>query len=359
MMKIAILGTRGIPNNYGGFETLTEYLVEYLSKEFEITVFCSSKDISTKMDEYNGAKLKYLPISSHGGIGIIYDSISLILSVRKYDKILFLGFGGGLIIPFLKMYSHKIILNIGGLDWKRNKWSPKAKKVIKLAEKLLVQYTDRIISDNRGIQDYLLKEYGKASSLIAYGGDQVKKINITPASIIEYPFLKTHYAFIVTRIQEDNNIEMLLKSFLLQRKMPLVMVGNWDNSPYGKKIKSKFENETNLILLDAIYDRQKLDILRSNCTIYVHGHSAGGTNPSLVEAMYLGLPVFAFASGYNEYTTFNKAKYFKNENELVHLIETYETQEALKIGHELKKLAEKHYIWADIANEYKKVILNR
>ena len=358
-MKLAIVGTRGLPNNYGGFETLAEYLVEYLSGDFEITVFCSSKDLPDKFENYNGAKLRYIPCSSNGAMGIIYDSFSLLMSVRNYDIILFLGFGGGFVIPFLKKYKYKIVLNIGGLDWKRDKWSPLAKKVIRRAEKLLVKYSGHIISDNIKIQNYLMKEYDRSSTLIAYGGDQANNIAIKDSNIIEYPFLVSNYAFIVTRIQEDNNIEMLIEAFIKQDKLPLVIVGNWNNSDYGRKIKSKYINEKNLILHDAIYDRKKLDVLRSNCTLYVHGHSAGGTNPSLVEAMYLGLPIFAFASGYNENTTFNKALYFSNVEELTQLIQDYKIFNLKKIGSELKVLADKHYIWSHIANEYKDVFLNK
>jgi len=358
-MKLSIVGIRGLPNNYGGFETLVEYLVEYLANDFDITVYCSSRDMPSKLKEYKGAKLKYIPVTSHGGLGILYDSFSLLSSVRKSDKILFLGFGGGFVMPFLRRYKAKIILNIGGLDWKRDKWSPRVKKVIKFAEKYLIKYSGNIISDNIGIQDYIKNEYNRTSTLIAYGGDQAEKINIKNSDIMEYPFLDSKYAFIVTRIQEDNNIEMLLKAFVKQDKVPLVMVGNWNNSNYGIKIKARYINERNLILQDAIYDRQKLDLLRSNCTIYVHGHSAGGTNPSLVEAMYLGLPVFAFASGYNEYTTFNKAKYFKNEKELVQLIRNYEKLNLEVIGTALKEFADKHYRWSLIANEYKTAFLNK
>jgi len=357
-MRIAIIGTRGLPNNYGGFETLAEYLVEYLANDFEITVFCSSKDLPSKLDEYKHAKLRYIPITSHGALGIVYDSISLILAVKKYDKILFLGFGGGFVMPFLKKYRNKIILNIGGLDWKRDKWTPIAKRVIKAAEKLLVKYSSHIVSDNIGIKDYIANEYGRSSTFIAYGGDQAKSIEISEESIKDYPFLTSKYVFIVTRIQSDNNIEMLLNAFTKQGSIPLVMVGNWNNSEYGREIKSKYITKNNLILLDAIYDRNKLDILRSNCTFYVHGHSAGGTNPSLVEAMYLGLPIFAFASGYNENTTFNKAMYFRNEHELIQLISMSESIDVTQMGKDLKEIADKHYRWSEIAEKYKRVILN-
>ncbi len=356
-MKIAIVGTRGIPNNYGGFETLAEYLAEYLSKDIDITVFCSSKDIAVKLPYFKGAKLKYIPITSHGSLGILYDSVSLLLAVFKYEKILFLGFGGGFIMPFLRRYRSKIILNIGGLDWKRDKWSPFAQKVIKRAELLLVKHSAYIVSDNIAIQQYLMKEYGKESTLIAYGGDQAQKRDVTEESLNTYSFLKNDYAFIVTRIQPDNNIDMILEAFANQTALPLVMVGNWNNSTYGMKIKAKYVHKEKIILLDAIYNREKLDILRSNCTLYIHGHSVGGTNPSLVEAMYLGLPVFAFASRYNEYTTQNKAIYFQNKEELINLVNNYHSINLKEMGNNLKQIAERDYVWSTIASKYKEVIL--
>ena len=357
-MTLAIVGISGLPNNYGGFETLTEYLVENLSPDVDITVYCSSIDMKSKQKTYKGACLKYIPFTSHGSFGIVYDSIALFDAVYRCDKVLFLGFGGGFVIPFLKKYKSKIILNIGGLDWKRDKWSPFAKKIIKIAEKLLMKNSGRIISDNIGIQNYILEEYGRESTLITYGGDQAKKQAI-PESLLEiYPFLNRKYAFIVTRIQADNNIEMILDAFSNQNKIPLVMVGNWQNSNYGKSIRLKYHNIKNLILLDAIYDRLELDILRSNCTLYVHGHSAGGTNPSLVEAMYLGLPIFAFASGYNEYTTLNKALYFKNAHQLADLVKNYNSLNLPALGNEMKSIAEISYRWGSIASKYHEVLLN-
>ena len=184
-MTIAIIGTRGIPNNYGGFETLAEYLVEYLAKDLDITVYCSSKDLNTTIEEYKGAKLKYLNISSHGTKGIVYDCITLQKALKRYDKVLFLGFGGGFVMPFLRRYRHKLILNIGGLDWKRSKWSFFAQKVIKKSESLLVENSKEIIADNKAIADYLKEEYNRESTLIAYGGDQVNKIPPDDDDIIQ------------------------------------------------------------------------------------------------------------------------------------------------------------------------------
>lgn len=356
---LAIVGIRGIPNNYGGFETLAEYLVEYLADDFSITVFCSSKDMDSELTEYKGAKLQYVPVSSHGAKGIIYDSLSLWQSAGKFDCILFLGFGGGFVIPLLKRKNkRKIVLNIGGLDWKRDKWDKLSQKVIKKAESLLVKNSYKIISDNIGIQQYLLKEYNKQSILIAYGGDQANHKPITDEYIKQYPFLKSDYAFTVARIQSDNNIEMILNAFLLQDTLPMVMVGNWNNSPYGIQVRRNYADKNRLILLDAIYDREKLDILRSNCTLYIHGHSAGGTNPSLAEAMFLGLPVLAFASGYNEYTSGNKALYFKNAEELSKMVKQYHELPLKVISANLKNIADAEYRWSVIAAKYKQVFLS-
>lgn len=357
MRSLAIVGIRGIPNNYGGFETLAEYLVEYLAKDISITVYCSSKDMESTLPFYKEARLRYIPVTSHGALGILYDSIALIRAVKTHDKVLFLGFGGGFVLPFLKEYHSKIILNIGGLDWKRSKWSPLAQNVIKMAESLLIRNSGQVISDNVLIQKYILNTYCRESTLIAYGGDQAKKQEVTGDALKDFPFLSGDYAFSVIRIQPDNNIDMILEAFVAPGHVPLVMVGNWSNSEYGIQTKAKYQGNKNLILLDAIYDRQKLDVLRSNCTVYIHGHSAGGTNPSLAEAMYLGLPVFAYASGYNECTSGNQAIYFKDVEELAGLVNNYKDMDLAAVGRNLKDIAHKLYRWEIIAEKYKELIL--
>jgi glycosyltransferase involved in cell wall biosynthesis len=355
-MKIAIIGTRGIPNNYGGFETLAEHLALYLSKNIDITIYCSSKDLPSKLPEYYSAKLRYIPISSHGASGVLYDSISLLQAARKFDKLLLLGFGCGFVLPLVKKYHKKLIINIGGLDWKRSKWSHWKQRLIKYSESNLVRYAGTIVADNKLIQEYIEKEYGRESTLIEYGGD-----NATPRPITEelrktYKFLGKPYAFSVARIQPDNNIDMILKAFTTQQELPIVLVGNWNSSEYGVALKKKYITNTNLILLDAIYKREILDVLRSNCTLYIHGHSAGGTNPALVEAMHLQLPIFAYASGYNEETTEHRAVYFKDESDLEQKLKERDNYNLEKMGMELKKIADRRYVWKTIVQKYKEIL---
>lgn len=357
-MKVAIVGAQGIPNNYGGFETLAEYLAEYLSKDFNVTVYCSGKDMPSRLSYYKGARLIYFPISSHGAMGIIYDSISLLHAVFNSDKVLFLGFGGGFIMPFLGGKRNKVYVNIGGLDWQRDKWSAFTKRVIKQSESILLRYCQKIIADNEGIANYIKKTYQRDSYFIAYGGDQVRKVEISEEAKLKYTFLDHSYAFNVARIQKDNHIEMMIEAFLNEVKLPLVIVGNWNSSKYGQEIRAKYQNFKNVILLDAIYNQELLNLLRGNCTIYIHGHSAGGTNPSLVEAMSLGLVIFAYSSGYNEFTTFNKAKYFSSTEELKQLVDNFDSLDINIIKLDMQKLAEKYYRWSNVAGSYKKILLS-
>ncbi len=353
MLRVAIVGIRGVPNNYGGFETLAEYLAEYLSTEMQLSIYCSSIDMPYKLATYKGAVLQYVSVSSHGFWGILYDSICLCKAIRHNDRIILLGFGAGFILPFIGKANRKLIVNFGGLDWQRVKWSYIARRIIKLSESLLIRYAASIIADNEGIQEYILNTYGRHSTLIAYGGDQSQLQAITEAATKKYPFLIKPYCFSVSRIQPDNNIEMILRCFIQVNTLQLVLVGNWNNSEYGKRLKEQYSSCEKIILIDAIYDRDELDMLRSNCTIYIHGHSAGGTNPSLVEAMYLGLPVFAYNSIYNQFTTEGKALFFQNESELVTLLQKSNLIDLYTVANNLKQIALKKYIWRIITQQYK------
>jgi glycosyltransferase involved in cell wall biosynthesis len=356
MRRLAIVGIQGLPNNYGGFETLSDYLVKFLASSIDITVYCSNEVEKQANCSYHKAKLKYINISSHGAKGIFYDSLALLnASWDNYDVILILGFGAGFMIPLLPQKTRKkIILNFGGLDWKRNKWNKLAQCVIKFCERQLVINAHSLIADNKYIQEYIIETYKKSSKLIAYGGDQVSYQPITDDMKSKYPFLNEKYAFEVARIQPDNNIDMIIDAFLKVNSMPLVIVGNWNSSKYGINTKAKYKGKSNIILLDAIYDQKNLNVLRSNCYIYVHGHSAGGTNPSLCEAMFLGLPVFAFSNGYNQATTYNRAMYFRNKDELEHLISNVDPLKLELMRKELKEIAQQHYRWKFVAEEYLK-----
>ena len=353
--KIAIIGTVGVPANYGGFETLTEHLIEDLGRHHEITVYCSGKNYvkAERQTTFLGAKLIYLPLEANGVQSIIYDSISILHSLFYADVLLILGVAGAWLLPFVRLFTNKkIIISIDGIEWKRDKWNLLAKWYLFWAESMAVKYSHIDISDNEAIQDYTAARYGTLSRIIEYGADHTMRVPRKKEAIEKYSFLAKPYAFKVCRIEPENNVHLILEAFDKVEKLPLVLVGNWDKSEYGKKLKSKYLGHPNIEILDPIYDQKQLDMLRSNATLYIHGHSAGGTNPSLVEAMFLGLPILAYGVSYNRVTTENKALYFDSSQELIYHIENLYTVKLRQLGQIMHEIALRRYTWAHIAKKY-------
>jgi len=351
--KIAIIGTVGLPSKYGGFETLTEYLTKYLHKDLDITVYCSAKSYDEKPDSYNNAKLEYINLNANGVQSIPYDIISIFKALNLADTLLILGVSGCVILPFVKLFSRKkIVVNIDGLEWKRAKWNKQAKWFLKFSEKMAVKYADKVVTDNKVIQEYVESEYGKESELIAYGADHVEQLPLSDDILKEYPFLEKKYAFTVCRIEPENNIHMILEALSKNSALPYVIIGNWSVSTYGEELKKNYAHYAHLHLLDPIYDQEKLNQIRSNAHVYIHGHSAGGTNPSLVEAMALGLAVVAYGVNYNKETTGNKALYFLNAKELSEMLNSINEETLQKNAKEMKALAQKQYVWSKIAKKY-------
>jgi glycosyltransferase involved in cell wall biosynthesis len=350
--KVAIIGIVGIPAKYGGFETLVEYLTKYQGTNYEMIVYCSSKSYNIQLREHNKAKLKYINLKANGIQSILYDIISIFKSLKGSHSLLILGVSGCIVLPLVKLISNnRILVNIDGLEWKRDKWGNFAKWFLKLSEKIAVKYADKIITDNRGLQAYVKSEYGVTSQLITYGGNHVTKEPIDETFLSKYPFAK-EYAFKVCRVEPENNIDLVLEAFSLIPDKKIICVGNWFNSEYGKNLRGKYLGFDNIFLLDPIYDQIVLNKFRSNCNLYIHGHGAGGTNPSLVEAMYLGLPIFAYSVNYNKETTDNKALYFEDFTELVSLLKNTDKDQLAQIANDMKIIAKERYTWSHISKQY-------
>jgi glycosyltransferase involved in cell wall biosynthesis len=352
--KIAILGTVGVPANYGGFETLAENLVRYHdtnSLPDAITVYCSSKTYPEKEPTYLSAQLKYVQLNANGAQSIPYDIWSLCSAVwNRADVILLLGVSGAVALPFVRLFSSaRIVTNIDGIEWRREKWQGFAKNFLRFSEKMAVRFSHEVIADNAAIAEYIKCAYGVDSHVIAYGGDHA--INVDPASVDEYN-LPDEYAFAVCRIEPENNVHMVVEAFSRVPSKNLVMVGNWSNSEYGREIHARYAACKQLFLLDPIYGLGKLRSLRSKAAFYVHGHSAGGTNPSLVEAMHFGRPILAFDCNFNRSTTENKALFFKDTNGLVDLITSLNVETLAQVGSEMLEITQRRYTWKIVAEQY-------
>ncbi|MCL1090125.1 DUF1972 domain-containing protein [Shewanella profunda] len=346
MKKVAIVGTVGIPAVYGGFESLVENLTLHASNDIQYEVFCSAKSYSKKQYYHNRAKLTYIPLSANGINSIFYDIYSLILCIfKKPDVTLVLGVSGCLFLPIFKCFSKsKIITNIDGLEWKRAKWSVFAKKFLKFSESMAVKYSDVIITDNKAIGDYVDIEYSKLNLVIAYGGDNAIIDGVNVGS-------EQDYYLSLCRIEPENNVEMILKAFECTDKK-LKFIGNWSSSEFGKKLKILFSDNSNIELIDPIYDLNNLFKLRSECKGYIHGHSAGGTNPSLVEAMHFEKPIFAFDCNFNRYTTEDSAIYFSSSEDLEKKLSIFSVENLSFTSARMKDIANNRYTWRVINKMY-------
>lgn len=355
MKKVAIIGTVGLPAKYGGFETLAANLVEQLGEKHEMTVYCSSKRYkgNERPATYKQAKLTYIPLEANGISSIFYDSLSILHALFFAEVLLILGVSGAWLLPFVRLFTRKkIIISIDGIEWKREKWGLFAKCYLWWAEKLAVRFSHIDISDNEALQDYTARRYKSLSRVIEYGADHARKVLPNTLDKQRFPFLSAPYAFKVCRIEPENKVGEILKAFSHTSSLPLVVVGNWSDSGYGRNLRNQYEHYPQLHLLDPIYDQRSLDAIRSNAYLYIHGHSAGGTNPSLVEAMYLGLAVITNGVSYNRVTTEGKAIYFHSSEELLAILRDIPSLEVRRIGAQMKEIALRRYTWEIIARKY-------
>tara|TARA_B110000211_G_C14092689_1_gene560140 strand:- start:786 stop:1829 length:1044 start_codon:yes stop_codon:yes gene_type:complete len=342
MNKVSIIGTVGVPACYGGFETLVDNLLDEKDRDQHVTVYCSSKSYETKIATYKNAHLHYIPLNANGAQSIPYDIWSLCHAVYKgADNILLLGVSGAICLPFIRLFSKaRIVTNIDGLEWKRAKWGRWIKAFLKYSEKLAVKYSDVVVADNKGIADHVKSEYGVESTVIAYGGDHAltADLNLSDAG----------YALALCRIEPENNVELILEAFS-QTNKKLTFIGNWDKSDFGLAMKAKYQHFENIDIVDPIYDIKSLFEIRQKCSFYVHGHSAGGTNPSLVEMMHFHKNIVAFDCNYNRASTEDEASFFLDTKALVQLINS---STSLDNGAKMQAIAARRYTWEIVKQQY-------
>ena len=351
--SIAILGTVGVPANYGGFETLAENLVDYhsnASDRYALSVYCSAKAFNDQPERHGTAQLRYIRFDANGAQSITYDALSLFDAVRRGDdRLLLLGVSGALVLPLVRLMSRaRIITNIDGIEWKREKWKGLAKTVLRASEWAAVRFSHQVVADNQAIADYVEQTYDKACEVIAYGGDHALASEPDPAAVVGLP---PRYALALCRIEPENNVAMVLEAFSVI-DMPLVFVGNWEKSDYGRKLKSRYAGHPTITIHDPVYEPRSLRAIRDRASIYVHGHSAGGTNPSLVEMMYFGVPVLAHGCAFNRHSTENKARYFESAAELAEQLRNLDTEDADRIGADMFEIAQRKYTWDQIGKAY-------
>jgi glycosyltransferase involved in cell wall biosynthesis len=359
-MKIGILGTRGIPNQYGGFEQLTEYLsVGLLKKSFDVYVY-NTHNHSYQEKTWNGVQIIHCfnPEEKLKTAGqFIYD-LNCVLDARKrdFDVLLILGYTSISVWGRLFPKKAAIIINMDGLEWKRNKYAGKIRKFLFYAEKLAVKFCDYFIADSLAIQKYLQSKYDVPSTYIAYGAEIPGKAS--ESDLEEKGLTSYNYFLVIARLEPENNVEMVLDGFSASSSgKKMIIVGNPANQ-FGMYLQNKFRDDHRIIFIGALYDKAKLHSLKAFSALYFHGHSAGGTNPSLLEAMASGSLIAANNNEFNVSLLQKDAYYFLDAEEVKTLVEkvTHGPKEGAMIANNIRKIRE-DFTWPKIIDQYAECIM--
>jgi glycosyltransferase involved in cell wall biosynthesis len=359
-MKIGIIGTRGIPNQYGGFEQFVEFAAPALvARGHEVYVYTSSLH-PYKEPEWNNVHLvrRYDPENNIGTAGQFVYDLSSIWDARKrnYDVILQLGYTSSSIWSFLFPRGSTILTNMDGLEWKRSKYSKPVRQFLKQAEKWAVKYSDFLIADSIGIQQYLFDKYGRESTFIAYGASLVTKPE--EAILNEKGLEKYEYDLLIARMEPENNIETIIKGHMLAgASKPLIIIGNFKNR-FGRYLKEQYGSER-IQFRGPVYDLKLLNSLRYFSNLYFHGHSVGGTNPSLLEAMACYSLIVAHDNIFNRSVLDEDAFYFSSPEQLAGLLnEPLNRNDHMdKIQNNAGKILSQ-YSWDHIINQLENLLLN-
>ena len=322
-LKIGILGTRGIPNHYGGFEQFAEHLSSgLLQRGHEISVYNSSLH-PYKQREWNGVRIIHCLDWEHriGTAGQFMYDWNCITDARKrdFDVLLHLGYTSDSVWHWRWPKKMINIVNMDGLEWQRSKYNRPTQRFLRWAEGLAARNADVLIADSPAIRDHLIAHYNKIPVYIPYGADIFSRPD--PTVIEKYGLIPQRYFLLIARMEPENNIEMIIRGHLASDSPhPLFVIGNITNK-FGRYITSTY-NDPKIKYADAIYDKNELDNLRYYSALYFHGHSVGGTNPSLIEAMACGCFIAANNNRFNKAVLKDDAAYFSTPGDVKSIIDS-------------------------------------
>ncbi|WP_410504527.1 glycosyltransferase family 1 protein [Ligilactobacillus salivarius] len=380
MKNVFIVGSKGIPANYGGFETFVDNLVtRQVNPKIKYHVSCMTFDKSVKQYDYNGAECQEIYVPNIGGAkAILYDlrSLDWVLDTIKErnltDGIVYIL--ACRIGPFLhkyikKFHNHgfKVWVNPDGHEWKRAKWSAPVRKYWKVSEKLMVKNADFLICDSKSIEEYIhedYKKYNPQTTFIAYGAD------ITPSTLKQddkkvvawfnkHDVKLNEYFLIVGRFVPENNYETMIKEFMKSKvNKDLVIITNVEKNAFYNSLKEEthFENDKRIKFVGTVYDAELLKFIRENALGYLHGHSVGGTNPSLLEALGSTKINLLYNVGFNKEVGEDSSLYWSLEDgslaNKLNEVEEISTEKEENFGKLAKQQIIDNYSWEKIVNDY-------
>ena len=355
------MGTRGVPASYGGFETAVEEIGKRLAERgYDVTVYC--RNPGQTLTEYEGMHLVNLPAIRHRMAETLsHTSLSTARAIvkDKPDVSLLLNAGNAPLIRPLQRASIPVAIHLDGLESRRAKWRGAGARYYRWAEKVAVKQGDVVIADAQAIADHVYSGYGRDCTVIPYGAAV-----IDPGSdrLSEVDVIRRDYHLIVARLEPENHVLEAVHGYRVSDETrPLLVVGS---APYAQwyidKVHEAADGDERIRFLGGIYDQELLDQLYGNARTYIHGHSVGGTNPSLLRAMGAGAPVLAFDCEFNREVTAGRALFWSDAEQLTDHLDEIATgdidEELTSLISEGKQRIAQRYQWESVADDYEAVI---
>ena len=352
-LSIAMVGTRGVPARYGGFETCIEEVGRRLADAgHDVVVYCRAADGQERPAEYLGMRLVHLPAVRHRVLETLsHTALSVLhLLVHRTDAVLVFNAANAPFLPMLRLARMPVATHVDGLEWQRAKWGAGGRRYYRTVERLAVEWSDALIADATGISDYYRDRFAAETVLISYGaplgdGDtsRLGELELSPDA----------YHLVVARFEPENHVDVAVQGYVAsQATLPLVVVGT---APYADEYIARVHAlaDDRVRFLGAVWDQDLLDQLYSGARTYVHGHSVGGTNPSLLRAIGAGAPTIAWDVNFNREVLQEAGEYFSDPASLAALLQDAEAEPARWHEHgEALAARAREYDWDDVAARY-------
>jgi len=364
-LRIAMLGTRGVPARYGGFETAIEEIGRRLAaRGHDVTVYCRHSNGNPDEDprEYLGMKLVFLPALhkraletlSHTGLSVAHLVAGQLR--RRTDAAIVFNAANAPFLPVIRAAGIPVATHVDGLEWKRAKWGPAGRKYYLRMEALAVRCSDLLIADALGIQDYYREKFDADTVYLAYGAplqsggqsDKLAGLGLEPQG----------YHLVVARFEPENHVHVIVDGYVRSAaRTPLVVVGS---APYADEYTRTVHalGDERVRFVGGVWDQELLDQLYANARIYWHGHSVGGTNPSLLRAIGSGTATNAYDVGFNREVLSTAGRYFSSPDDVAALAEEAESGDGLAERGELARAFARRYDWDKVADGYEQLCLD-
>ena len=382
MQHVFIIGSRGLPAQYGGFETFVDQLVSHqVSPDIQYHVACLSNDQAYYHFDYKGVDCFTIKAPKLGPARVIaYDMMAInyalkVIKKQGIKKPIFYVLGntiGAFVAPFARKI-HKMggifYINPDGLEWKRAKWAKLIQVYLKYSEKIMTRYADLVISDNPGIESYIKEAYPwSKTTYIAYGTD------LSPTSLTsqdrkvrefyqKWQTQEKNYYLILGRFVPENNYETAIREFMTSSsKRDLVIICNHEGNPYFEELRARtgFDQDPRVKFVGTVYDQDLLKYIRKEAFAYIHGHEVGGTNPGLLEALAQTDLNLVLGVSFNQTVAKDTAQYWTKETgDLAHLIDRVDSLEDVsEWGQRAKANMKQNFTWEKIVGEYEELFLS-